>query len=63
VSAGLVLATPDMAAKRRRAAALDGAHHLELTEADVTAVGMTPCGTVVAEDVRDLQNWASHVGS
>jgi hypothetical protein len=25
------------------------------------AVGMTPRGTVVAEDVRDLQSWAGHV--
>jgi hypothetical protein len=28
----------------------------------VTAVGMTPRGTVVAEDVRDLQRWTAHVG-
>jgi hypothetical protein len=54
VAAGLVLAARDMAAERRRAAALDGAHHLQLVEADVTAVGFTPSGTVVAEDVRDL---------
>jgi hypothetical protein len=31
-----------MPAKRRRAAALDRAHHLELAEAHVTAVGVTP---------------------
>jgi hypothetical protein len=30
-------------------------------QADVTAVGMTPRGPVVAEDVRDLQNWTGHV--
>jgi hypothetical protein len=28
----------------------------------VTAVGMTPRGPVVAEDVRDLQSWTGHVG-
>jgi hypothetical protein len=27
----------------------------------VTAVGMTPRGPVVAEDVRDLQSWTGHV--
>src|SRR6202022_3776146 len=27
----------------------------------VTAVGMTPRGSVVAEDVRDLQSWTGHV--
>jgi hypothetical protein len=30
-------------------------------QADVTAVGMTPRGPVVAEDVRDLQSWTGHV--
>jgi hypothetical protein len=28
----------------------------------VTAVGMTPRGPEVAEDVRDLQSWTGHVG-
>src|SRR3977135_3849361 len=51
-----------MPAEGGGAAALDGAHHLELTEAQVTAVGVTPCGTMVAEDVRDLQRWTSHAG-
>jgi hypothetical protein len=36
------------------------AHHLQLGEAQVTAVGLTPSGTVVAEDVRDLQSRPSH---
>ena len=49
-----VLAARDVAAKRRRAAALDGAHHLHLSQAHVTAVGLTPSGAVVAEDIRDL---------
>src|SRR5215831_6505535 len=62
VRAGVVLAARDMAAERRRAAALDRAHHLQLVEADVSAVGVTPSGTVVAEDIRDLQSWPAHVG-
>ena len=59
---GAVLAARDVSAESRRAAVLDGAHHLELEQADVTAVGMTPRGPVVAEDVRDLQSWTGHVG-
>src|SRR5256885_14144882 len=62
VRAGVVLAAGDMAAERRRAAALDCAHHLQLVETDVSAVGFTPSGTVVAEDIRDLQSWPAHVG-
>ena len=58
-----VLAACDMAAEGCRAAALDGAHHLELVEADVAAVGVTPRGPVVAEDVRDLQSWTGHGGA
>ena len=26
----------------------------------MAAVGLAPSGTVVAEDVRDLQSWSSH---
>jgi len=59
---GAVLAARDVSAQSRRAAVLDGAHHLELEQADVTAVGMTPRGPVVAEDIRDLQSWTGHVG-
>src|SRR6202165_689808 len=55
-----VLATRDMAAKSCRAAALDRRHRLQLAEADVTCIGLTPSGPVVAEDVRDLQGGASH---
>src|SRR5712671_2512067 len=57
---GAVLAARDVSAESRRAAALDGAHHLELEQADVTAVGMTPRGPVVAKNVRDLQIWTGH---
>ena len=58
---GAVLAARDVSAEGCCAAVLDGAHHLELEQADVAAVGKTPRGTVVAEDVRDLQSWTGHV--
>ena len=35
---------------------------IPIAEAHVTAVGFTPSGTVVAEDVRDLQGCTSHAG-
>jgi hypothetical protein len=31
-----------------------------LVEAHVPAIGLTPSRAVIAEDVRDLQNWSSH---
>jgi hypothetical protein len=49
-----------MAAELCRAAALDGAHHLRLVEADVPGIGLTPCRSMAAEDIRDLQLWARH---
>src|SRR5271157_960152 len=55
-----VLAARDMPAERRRAAALDCAHHLQLVEARMAAVGLAPIGTVRAEDVRELQNRPNH---
>jgi hypothetical protein len=55
-----LLAARDMAAERRRAAALDCRHHLELAEADMADIGPAPCRAVVAEDVRDLQRWTQH---
>ena len=60
MAARCVLTARDMAAERRRAAALDRAHHLRLIEAHMPAVGFTPSRTVVAENVRDLQSWSSH---
>src|ERR1700693_2235705 len=60
VPARLVLATRDVAAEGRRAAALDRAHRLELAEAHMAAVGATPSGAVTAEDARDLQSWTGH---
>jgi len=55
-----VLAACHMPAEGSRAAVLDGAHHLELVEADAAVVGIAPCGPVAAEDVRDLQTWPGH---
>src|SRR6516162_7598933 len=62
VGTGVVLAAHDVPAEGRRAAALDRAHHLELAEAQVTAVGLTPSGPEVAEDIRDLQGSTAHAG-
>src|ERR1019366_8292434 len=49
-----------VAVESRRAAALDRRHHLQLAEAHMASIGFTPSGPVVAEDVRDLQNWTDH---
>jgi hypothetical protein len=43
-----------------RAATLDGTHHLQLGKAHVAAVGLTPSGSVVAENIRDLQSGTHH---
>ncbi len=55
-----VLTARDMATERRRAAALDGAHHFELAEAHMAGIGGPPGGPVVAEDIRDLERWSGH---
>jgi len=55
VAALLVVAARNKAAERRRATALDRAHDLHLLQADMAAVGLTPSGAVVAENIRDLQ--------
>src|SRR6516162_5848426 len=60
MAARRVLAARDISAERRRAAALDRSHHLQLVEAHMPAVGVTPSRTVIAENVRDLQSWLSH---
>jgi hypothetical protein len=41
---GVILVACDLPAECRRAAALDGAHHLELVEAHAAAICITPCG-------------------
>src|SRR5215475_11112908 len=58
--AGRILAACDMAAKCRRATALDRTHHLQLLKAHMAAVGLTPSRAVIVEDVHDLQSWSSH---
>src|ERR1700751_4930877 len=60
VAARRVLAARDISAKRRRATALDRSHHLQLVEAHMPAVGLTPSRTVIAENVRDLQSGSRH---
>src|SRR5882762_4853429 len=60
VSARLVLTAPDMAAERRRAAALNRRHDLHLAEADMASIGLAPRCPMVAEDSRDLQQWTGH---
>jgi hypothetical protein len=60
MAARRVLAARDMPAERRCATALDRTHHLQLIEAHMPAVGLTPSRTMVAENVRDLQSWSSH---
>jgi hypothetical protein len=55
-----VLATRDIATKRRSAADLNRAHHLQLRVADVAAVGVEPSGPEVAEDIGDFQSGTLH---
>src|ERR1700674_3645240 len=55
IAARRVLAARNMAAERRRAAALDRCHHLQLVAAHVTGIGLAPCRSVIAEDIRNLQ--------
>jgi len=51
---GALLAAFDMSAQRRRSAALDRRHDLELAEAHVAGMGGTPSRSAVAEDIRLL---------
>src|SRR5216683_2551160 len=49
-----------MAAEDRRAAVLDGRHHLELAQAQMPGIGLAPDGAMVMKDVGDLQPRAAH---
>ncbi len=60
VAMATFLASRDMAAEGRRAAALDGRHDLELAEAQMPRPGPAPGRTVGAEYIRDLQPFARH---
>ncbi len=55
-----VLASRHMSAERRRVAALDRRHGLELAEARVPRPGLAPGRTPGAEDIRDLQSFPGH---
>ena len=57
VTASRVGAARNVPAEGRRAAALDRAHYLHLRMGEVTLVGTTPSGAVIAEDICDLQGW------
>jgi hypothetical protein len=48
------LAAFDMTAQRRRSAALDRRHDLELAEAHMAGMGHTPSRSAAAENVRRL---------
>ena len=54
---GAGFAALDMTAQRRRSAALDRRHDLELAEAHMAGVRRTPGRPPVAEDVRHLDRW------
>jgi len=60
MAARRVLAARDVPAERCRATTLDRTHDLQLIEAHMAAVGLAPSGTMIAEDIRDLQSWSSH---
>ena len=49
-----------MAAELCRAAVLDRRHHLELLKADMAGIDLTPCRSMAAEDIRDLQLRTGH---
>src|SRR5215468_2736386 len=49
-----VFAAFDMTAQRRRSAAFDRRHDLELAEAHMAGMGRTPSRPAMAEDVRHL---------
>jgi hypothetical protein len=58
-----IVAPFDMSSQRRRSAALDRRHDLQLAEADVPGVGLTPRRAVAAEDIRHLDRRPRHGGS
>jgi hypothetical protein len=49
-----------MATQRRSAALFDGRHHLELAQAQMAVLFLTPVLPMVAENIRDLQGGACH---
>jgi hypothetical protein len=55
-----LLTAQDMPTERCRAAVLDRRHHLELVEAHMAGIGLTPCRTMLAENIRELECRARH---
>ena len=55
-----LLAAYDMPAESCGAATLDRRHHLELVEAHMAGIGLTPRRSMAAEDIRNLQRRARH---
>src|SRR6516162_11805430 len=55
-----LLAAQDMPAQRRGAAVLDRRHHLELFEAHMAGIGLTPCRPMRAENIREIERRARH---
>ena len=53
-------ATQDVSPQRRAAALFNGRHDLELAQAQVSTLAEPPGGTVLAEDVGDLQGGVRH---
>jgi len=57
---GAAIAAQHMSPQCRCAALLNGRHDLELRQAQVTALAVTPGGTMLEEDVGDLQSGPLH---
>ena len=55
-----VLAALAVSAERRGPASLDRRHHLQLSEAQVTGVGLAPSRAMGAKDVGDLEERPRH---
>ena len=53
-----VLTTLDVASQRCGSAGLDGRHDLQLAEAEMAGMGRPKGGTMLAEDVGDLERGA-----
>jgi hypothetical protein len=54
---GTVFAALDMTAENRGTAVLDRRHDRQLREAHMSGVGVAPCRTVAAENIRNLDRW------
>ena len=52
-----------MPAERLSPAGLDGRHHLQLAQADMSRIGLPPCRTMGTENVSDLQLRPVHPGA